>query len=599
MSEAQAVGRFEDEFVGSAALNHRRLLTLVATVLCAASVTMVVVATPSHAALSSGVVELLIVGMPMFAGFYALRAGADRHFAYALIAVGALWSLTALGESSLSVPYTIGRLATWSIFPCVVYLLLRFPGQRFASRLEQALLVFMLAVVAILFYGTAPLVLAYPPHTLWATCTTDCPANAVALVHSTPAFLPNLILVREWLVIVLWAGLFWSMFRRFDGASPLRREALVPVFAAGTVLGVLHIAFHVSRELGAPAQVVVDLSTAWSLAIVAVCAAFFVGPLRRRMMMGNTLAQLWPKVRADSSPRAVRDAVAVALSDPSVELLFRDSDSEWHDERGRARAWPEPVPEGRAATVIGHDDVVMVHDAALLDDRELLDGVSDVVLAGWRHERLESDLADAMEDLERSRRRTAEAVDHERARIERDLHDGVQQRLLAVGMRLSGAQRRFQINPSDAMTEINDLRVELDRARQELRSLAHGVYPAMLLQSGVVSALEELRLQSPLPVEVAGDYDARYPSAVESAVYFTCVEALQNAMKHAAGATAVSIRVHPLGGRLAFEVLDDGAGIRPDATRGHGLDNMHERIEALGGRLTIGPAPDGGTRVAG
>src|SRR5206468_2852897 len=137
---------------------------------------------------------------------------------------------TALGQTSASIPYTVGRIATWCVFPGVIFLLLAFPDGRVAPGLDRVLLFGILGVMAFLFIGTAPLVAAFPAKTLWATCTTDCPANAVFVLDHQPSWLPQLILVREWLVELLWLGVFWSMLRRFRVASPLQRRALGPVF---------------------------------------------------------------------------------------------------------------------------------------------------------------------------------------------------------------------------------------------------------------------------------------------------------------------------------------------------------------------------------
>jgi signal transduction histidine kinase len=600
------------EGLGDSVISRRRparpaagtILGLTGAILCAAAVALVTASVPSDAAFGRGLVELLIVGTPVVAGLYALRIGANVRFAFALIWVGFAWSLTALSESSLSIPYTIGRLSTWLVFPGVVYLLLAFPTGRISAGRDRALFVGVLALSVVLFYGTAPLVLAYPPHTLWATCTTDCPANAVALVDTPPAFLSNVILVREWLVMLLWLGLFWSMFRRFRAASPLRRRAMAPVFGTAAVLGVLHISFHASRELGAPAQTVIDLSSAWTLAIVGVCAAFLLGLFWRRMLLGRTLARLGPALRDTDSPAEVRDALAAALSDPSLELLVFDAGSgAWHDAYERPRSWPRPLPAGRAATEIGTgdgaEDVVLLHDVALCDEQELLDGAAAIVLAGWRHKRLAADLAQAMEDLEQSRRRIAEAAVHERARIERDLHDGAQQRLVALRINVALAAERFEADPEAGVAEIRELGFEVDRALEELRSIAHGVYPAVLADLGLAAALRSLGRHGALPIHVADGGLERHAVDVESAVYFTCVEALQNAMKHAEGATGVWIRLRQSRDTLDFEVLDDGRGMPPHAEPGQGLRNMRDRIEALGGRLTVDTRPGRGARVVG
>jgi len=345
---------------------------------------------------------------------------------------------------------------------------------------------------------------------------------------------------------------------------------------AGTLLGVAHYAHITTRQLGAPADTVIALSSVWTFCIVAVCAAFLFGLVRRRMLLAGALAHLGVAQRASDDPVHMRDALARALHDPTLRLLFRDPGSgTWHDERGRAVPWPQESAPDRAVTAIGTDDgrndVALVHDHALLDDRELLDGVSGMVLAGRRHERLTADLGRAMSDLEDSRRRIAEAADLERARIERDLHDGAQQRLVALSIRLGLAEELLKTDPGAGVQEIHELGFEAELAIEELRSLAHGVYPPLLTDRGLSDALRSVAAQAPMRVHLVTVGVTRHPIAIESAVYFTCVEALQNALKHAGGATGVWIKLNQARDTLRFEVRDDGPGFVPGDRAGRGL----------------------------
>ena len=570
------------------------------------SVAAVAVATsgaPSNAAFGRGLLELLIVGTPIAAGLYVLRSPVSSNFGIALLLVGFLWSLTALAESSLSVPHTIGRLSTWLTFPCVVYLILAFPHGRIDKGLDRALFFGVVAVMLFLFFGTAPLVQAFPTKTLWSTCTTDCPANALFVLDQQPAFLTDVILVREWLIELLWLGLFFSMFRRWRAASLLQQRTMGPAFVAGALLGLLHVAHITARQLGAPTDTVIALSSAWTLLIVVVCAAFVFGLFRRRMLLAGALAQLSVTLGLSSDRSDVRATLADALSDSTIELLFYDQASGgWVDDRGRAVEWPTSAAPGRASTVFGGhagpDEVMLLHDAALRDDQDLVDGAGAIVLAGSRHQALESELATAMGDLEDSRWRIAEAADLERARIERDLHDGAQQRLIALRLSLALAEEDLGTNPAAALERLHELGHEAEDALEELRSLAQGVYPSLLADRGLEDALKSLAGSGPVPVHVVAVGLTRHATEIESAVYFTCVEALQNAMKHA-GADAIWIRLNQTPHRLGFEVRDDGAGFAPDRHGGRGLRNMRDRIEAIRGRLAIDAAPGRGTVVAG
>jgi signal transduction histidine kinase len=578
-------------------------LALAGVLVCVSSVALAVVGASSDAAFGRGLLQLLVVGVPIAVGLYTLRAPVNKLFGYALLAVGFAWSLTALAESTLSVPHTVGRLATWLTFPCVVYLLLAFPHGRIEKRLDRAVLLGVVAVMLLLFYGTVPFVRAFPPKTLWATCSTDCPANALFILDAQPAFLTTVIYVREWLVELLWLGLFASMFRRWRAASPLQRRGIGPVVAAGTLLGVSHYAHITARQLGAPTDTVIALSSVWTFCIVAVCAAFLLGLLRRRMLLAGALGRLGVALRASDDRAHLRDALATVLGDSTMELVVHDRRSDRSSgSPDPSVPWPPEHAPGRAVTTIasegGRLNVALVHDPALLDDPELLDGVGGIVLAGLRHEQLSAELEGAMSDLEDSRRRIVEAADLERARIERDLHDGAQQRLVALRIRLGLTQELLETDASAGIRMVRELGFEAERALEELRSLAHGVYPPVLTDRGLSDALRSVAAQAPVPVHAVSVGVTRQPIEVESAVYFTCVEALQNAVKHAgASATGVWIRLEQTRGRLRLEVGDDGPGFAHDRRSGRGLRNMHDRIEAVGGELTVDSLPGRGTRV--
>jgi signal transduction histidine kinase len=241
--------------------------------------------------------------------------------------------------------------------------------------------------------------------------------------------------------------------------------------------------------------------------------------------------------------------------------------------------------------------VALIHDVALLDDPELLDDVSGIILAGRRHERLTASLSDALSDLEDSRRRIAEAADVERARIERDLHDGAQQRLIAMRIRLGLTEELLTTNPDAGVQELHQLGFEAERALEELRSLGDGVYPPLLTGRGLNDALRSVAAQAPMPVHVVAVGVTRHPVEIESAVYFTCVEALQRALEH--GATEVWIELSQTRDRLDFEIKDEGPSTTRRDQDDRGLRSMRDRIEAIGGDLTVDTRPGRGGRAIG
>ena len=241
----------------------------------------------------------------------------------------------------------------------------------------------------------------------------------------------------------------------------------------------------------------------------------------------------------------------------------------------------------------------LVHDPALEHDDELLASVRSLVLTTVRHERLVAELAGSLRDLELSRQRIARAADLERSRIERDLHDGAQQRLIGMRIKLSMAEELALSDPRAGAEVVHEIGDEIEETLEELRALAHGVYPSVLADRGLNDALRTVLSRSPVPARLLVRDVGRYPPEVETAVYYTCLEAVQNAIKHAGSASGVWVSLRREGD-LHFEVRDDGVGFVPPEGAGNGgLGNMRDRVGAVGGRLAIDSAPGHGTRIRG
>jgi signal transduction histidine kinase len=254
-------------------------------------------------------------------------------------------------------------------------------------------------------------------------------------------------------------------------------------------------------------------------------------------------------------------------------------------------------------------------------DAESFDDADESVLAELAHQlglalhnmQLDSALQESLRELQRraeelrlSRARVVAAADAERRKIERNLHDGAQQHLVALAVTVRLAREVAVSDPDAARELLEQLGHDLQAAVQELRDLAHGIYPPLLMDRGLVAALESAAGRSALPVDVVGDDVGRFPQDVEAAVYFCCLEALQNAAKHAGDDARVTVTIGRSGtgdgaDELAFTVADDGAGFDPDgpAGRGHGFVNMSDRVGAIGGTLTVDSAPGEGTRISG
>jgi signal transduction histidine kinase len=212
---------------------------------------------------------------------------------------------------------------------------------------------------------------------------------------------------------------------------------------------------------------------------------------------------------------------------------------------------------------------------------------------------LTAELRARLEDLQRSRERLVAAQDEERRRIERNLHDGAQQQLIALAVKSRLAQQLAERDPAKSAGLLGDIQRDAEAALEDLRDLARGIYPPLLADKGLGAALEAQARKAPIPVTIEVGSDARYDQPIESAVYFCCLEALNNIAKYA-GANRATVRVAQDDGQLRFEVTDDGRGFDVGSTtHGTGLQGMADRLDALGGRFEVTSAPGTGTTIAG
>jgi signal transduction histidine kinase len=266
---------------------------------------------------------------------------------------------------------------------------------------------------------------------------------------------------------------------------------------------------------------------------------------------------------------------------------------------------PPPMPDAAAAVpvryqgeLLGMVAVLKREDITPTETRLVNDLAHEAGLA-LKNERLTAELSQRLEELTVSRQRLVTAQDTERRRIERNLHDGAQQDLIALKLKLVAAEGIAASDPQQTQEILQGLVTDVGDAVETLRELARGIYPAVLADLGLAAALEAQATRSPLTVEVHADSIHRYPPEVEAAVYFCCLEALQNAVKHAQATTMV-INVEESDGQLRFTATDNGRGIDvASARRGSGIQNMMDRMAALHGSLDLDTAPGGGTRVSG
>ena len=382
----------------------------------------------------------------------------------------------------------------------------------------------------------------------------------------------------------------------------LDRLVITPIIGAGIAAVLAAIASAVMMMLsqsGTPN----DAYLIEGLTDFAIPGAFLVAVVQRLLLIKN-VTELTAQVAAGGDIGAVRRALRSVLHDPTLDLL----EGSPLDTAGPSLPAPGPGGSERLVSYIhagpGEPIAVVVADPVLARYRELFDAATTASGLALRNAQLQAKSArERLEQVKASRVRIVEAELAERRRLERDLHDGVQQHLLAIAACLTAASTRTaDPGAADAFTLA---RTELRAVLAELRDLAHGIHPALLSQGGLDAALNEVAGRLPLPVRVSVP-PARLDRAVEATLYFVACEALANVVKHASARSArVTVRTEfsaRAGGMVAeLEIADDGAGGAPagrdDERAAHGLANMADRVGALDGELVIDSPPGGGTRV--
>jgi signal transduction histidine kinase len=387
------------------------------------------------------------------------------------------------------------------------------------------------------------------------------------------------------------AGVALLLVRGRRGGQ-LRRSSVVLVDAFA--LGLVMIAcLYVLAAFDGPAVQQIRWAT---FATLGVAPLIFLAALLRARLARSAVGDLMLELRSEPGPGDLRDALARALRDPSLELAYWLPDYEVYvDLHGR------PVQlEGldrRATTLIdrgGEHVAALVHDPALDEEPELLDAVRAAAGIALENGRLHAELRARLEELRGSRARIVEAAQHERQLLERNLHDGAQQRLIALSLNLSLLQGRIDGDP-EVKAGIDDARREISASLNELREIARGLHPAVVSGHGLEVALEQLAARAPVPVKLHVGIDGRLAEPLEVAAYYVVAEGLANIARHAQATTA-RVDVVTEQGALVLEVVDDGVG-GADSERGSGLRGLADRVEALNGRLRVWTPRGGGTRL--
>jgi PAS domain S-box-containing protein len=634
----------------------------------------------------------------IFAGLIGWTRRPKNRTGMLMVAVGFGVFVGSLSEANYSVPYTLGALFGSLFIAIFIHLLLAYPSGELISRKARTLVSagYATAFVAPLLDSMFPERHTCKPHA--------CPDNLVFVSHNSAA---------HWAQTALWTAasvaLFVAAFAllvgRWRRGTPALRRILRPVYLAGGLSVVLlAIGFIVTPFSGFGGTLV---SVALIVTFTAVPFLFLAGLLGTTMARGAGLGTIFSSVPERASPGEVQEGLRQALRDDTAQVAY------WYEEGGHYvdvdgnRFELPPDTRSRVVTRLDYADdpvAAIVHDAALLEEPELLEGIAnaarialerdkllvevraraqryfallqampdlmfrisdegmylsynapnpldlveDEVVGKTLWERLPRDLADRVltagraalagepsvieyaldfedgtrhyegrfaasgdeeflmivreitqrkqqqQELEASRQRIVAAGDDARRKLERNLHDGAQQRLVSISLSLRLAQGQLEKNPAAAQEVLEASREELARALEELRELARGIHPAVLTDRGLEAALESLAARAPLPVEIEGP-QASLPPAVEAAAYYVVSEALANVTKYAQ-ASSVKVTVEQVNGCAHVEVSDDGVG-GADPGRGSGLRGLADRVASLNGKLAIDSPPGAGTRV--
>jgi signal transduction histidine kinase len=436
-------------------------------------------------------------------------------------------------------------------------------------------------------------------------CAPTCPRNVlfVGTASELRRVLAEVVRIGYAVVTI---GLVFVLVQRLRRASRLTRSMLGPVLVVSIAYAVV-LALSLLFD-GRRSGLETLLDWLVLLAVPAVPLALLVGLVREDLFLKRALEGLLTALPTAQTPLELRRLMNKALGDARLLLVFwSDRHQCFTDLHGTPLQLPADgvtlqkldIPD---AIADGEGTAAIVVDSTLADDPRFMRAVTAAVGMAVHRYRLEA-------DLRSSRLRLVAAADRERERLERDLHDGVQQRLVALRVRLGMASDLIAARTPDGARVYERLDAELGAAIEELREVAHGLYPHLLDRFGLAVALEAAARRSAHPATVTAEGAGRYDPELELAVYFCCLEALQNADKHAGPNAATAVRLWHEDAMLRFEVSDRGRGFalaqtpagaaRPSGTAGVGLQNMRDRIGAAGGVLSIRSTIGAGTVITG
>lgn len=535
----------------------------------------------------------------IWGGVAALALRAERRTGWLMIACGVAWQITTpLFSIRVPIVWTLIAMLQVGFIVLTIYLLLSFPEGRLSSVWQRLVVWTMSALWAL----DAVFIVFYDPVAFGCA---DCQEGLNVFLIRNDFDLIDLKgqIIGDAGVVVI-SVLVFLMVRRYVKATKPARRVLGPMLVPGLGFALSLIIYNVFQFFANVTvyEVPPNLYT-WFVSVVTgslilLPIMFVVGLVRlraRRSAVGELVLELSDLPTAER----LQAALVRALGDPSLEVAI------WVPEAKRyltttGAELKLPVETSRVATMLerhGEPLGAIVHDPALLDDPGLVAAVTAAARLAVENEKLQEEVLNQLAEVHASRARLVETADAERRRIERNLHDGAQQRLVSLSLALRLAESKV----ADADPAIRESLVEagreLEEALAELRELARGMYPAVLTDQGLGAAIESLATRAKLPVEIdlGGLPEQRAEPKVEATAYFVVSEALANAAKYSAAST-VTIRASRNDAHLRIEVVDDGIG-GASLSSGSGLRGLVDRVHALDGDISIKSPERGGTRI--
>ena len=497
----------------------------------------------------------------------------------------------ALSYVESPVTYTVHWLESSVYLAILVQLLFAFPSGRMSSRLERVLCT---AAYVDAVFGSLTILIFVDPR------TRGLPQglNLLLLFPNQQLFnLADSVLIS--ITVALTLVILAVFVRRWGRASAPARRIIAPVGWSLASVGLAFVADTiVSRQPSFPSWTHVATAVAQTSAVMLVPLGFLVGLLRSTLAR-SAVGDLVIELGETPPPGQLREMLAHTLHDPSLRLAYWVPEVGTYVDAGGATVTLPAEGSGQAVVVLQHEGErvgVLVHDAALIEEPRLVGAVAAATGLAVQNERLQAALRAQLEEIRASRIRIVEAADAERRRIERDLHDGAQQRLVGISLALRLASSRLTPGADPEVDDaLGQASQELAAALSALRELAHGIHPAILTEEGLGPALESLVERASVRVTLKTVPAHRLPAAVEAAAYFVVSEALANVAKYAR-ATSATISATAIDERLVVEVSDDGIG-GADPTHGSGLRGLADRVAALDGSIRIESAGGKGTVI--